>query len=392
MARKTIKQGSHTTLLAQREALRSLREILFANVVMAGEIPAPTGYERRITRFLSDRFTECGLDNISLDQAGNVAGVISGRTGRRNLLVAAHVDKIWAESEDHTVLVGVGEMGGRGLADNSLGVAALATLPLILDELGIALDANLILLGTTRSFGRGDLRGMRFFLENSAWEIDSALCLEGIELGRLSFSSLGMARGEIVVEVSRLHDEDALNEAASGVIATLSELIEAMLEINRRGGPDTRLLIGSIESGSGYSVPPRQGLVRFEIRSLDAGHVAEVEEELVQLVERFSGREGTSVGIEIIARRRPGNLGLEHPLVREAGEILAVLGVESRIEPSVSELAALLDRRIPSLTLGLTKGENRHSPEESILLDPIFDGLAQLVAMLQFMDGGDFTF
>jgi len=392
MARKTIKQGSHTTLLAQREALRSLREILFANVVMAGEIPAPTGYERRITRFLSDRFTECGLDNISLDQAGNVAGVISGRTGRRNLLVAAHVDKIWAESEDHTVSVGVGEMGGRGLADNSLGVAVLATLPLILDELGIALDANLILLGTTRSFGRGDLRGMRFFLENSAWEIDSALCLEGIELGRLSFSSLGMARGEIVVEVSRLHDEDALNEAASGVIATLSELIEAMLEINRRGGPDTRLLIGSIESGSGYSVPPRQGLVRFEIRSLDAGHVAEVEEELVQLVERFSGREGTSVGIEIIARRRPGNLGLEHPLVREAGEILAVLGVESRIEPSVSELAALLDRRIPSLTLGLTKGENRHSPEESILLDPIFDGLAQLVAMLQFMDGGDFTF
>ena len=103
MARKTVNRGVRESLLAYREALRHLREILFANVVMAGEIPAPTGYERRITRFLSDRFTECGLDNISLDQAGNVAGVISGKTGRRNLLVAAHVDKIWAESEDHTV-------------------------------------------------------------------------------------------------------------------------------------------------------------------------------------------------------------------------------------------------------------------------------------------------
>lgn len=392
MAKKTVNGESRESLLAHREALRHLREILFANVVMAGEIPAPTGYERRITRFLSDRFTECGLDNISLDQAGNVAGVISGRTGRRNLLVAAHVDKIWAETEDHTVSVGVGVMSGRGLADNSLGVAVLATLPLILDELGIALDANLILLGTTRSFGRGDLRGMRFFLQNSAWEIDSALCLEGIDLGRLSFSSLGMARGEIVVEVARPHDEETSNEAASGVIATLSKLVEAMLEINRRGCPDTRILIGSIESGSGYSVPPGRGLVRFEIRSLDADRVAAVEEELVELVGRFSDREGTAVGIEIIARRRPGNLGLEHPLVREAGGILKALGVESRIEPSVSELAALLDRRIPSLTLGLTKGENRHSPEESILLDPIFDGLAQLVSMLQFMDGGDFSF
>jgi acetylornithine deacetylase/succinyl-diaminopimelate desuccinylase-like protein len=392
MARKTVNRGVRESLLAHREALRHLREILFANVVMAGEIPAPTGYERRITRFLSDRFTECGLDNISLDQAGNVAGVISGKTGRRNLLVAAHVDKIWAESEDHTVSVGVGVMSGRGLADNSLGVAVLATLPLILHKLGIALDANLILLGTTRSFGRGDLRGMRFFLENSAWEIDSALCLEGIELGRLSFSSLGMARGEIVVEFACPHNEETSNEAASGVIATLSEIIGAMLEINRRDCPDTRILIGSIESGSGYSVPPGRGLVRFEIRSLEADRVAAVEEELVQLIGRFSGREGAKVGIEIIARRSPGNLGIDHPLVREAAGILKILGVESRIEPSVSELAALLDRRIPSLTLGLTKGENRHSPEESILLDPIFDGLAQLVSMLEFMDRGDFSY
>lgn len=392
MAKKPVILESRETLLAHRDALRHLREILFANVVMAGEIPAPTGYERRITRFLSDRFTECGLDNISLDQAGNVAGVISGKSGRRNLLVAAHVDKIWAESEDHTVSVGVGVMGGRGLADNSLGVAVLATLPLILDELGIELDANLVLLGTTRSFGRGDLRGMRFFLENSDWEIDSALCLEGIDLGRLSFSSLGMARGEIVVELARPHDEETSNEAASGVIATLSEIIGAMLEINRRDCPDTRILIGSVESGSGYSVPPGRGLVRFEIRSLEADRVAAVEEELVQLIGRFSGREGAKVGIEIIARRSPGNLGIDHPLVREAAGILKILGVESRIEPSVSELAALLDRRIPSLTLGLTKGENRHSPEESILLDPIFDGLAQLVSMLEFMDRGDFSF
>lgn len=392
MGKRTVKSKPHEAVLSHRETLRNLREILFANVVMAGEIPAPTGFEGRITRFLSDRFTECGLNNISLDQAGNVAGMLSGKTGKRTLLVAAHVDKIWAEMEDHTVSVGVGVMSGRGLADNSLGVAVLATLPLILEELGIALDANLILLGTTRSFGRGDLRGMRFFLENSEWEIDSALCLEGMALGRLSFSSLGMARGEIMVEWERAQDDDSRNEATSGVIASLSALVQSMLAIHQRESPETRILVGSIESGSGYSVPPRSGVVRFEIRSLDAERVARIEEEIIGLVESLSGRNGSTIGIEIIARRRPGNLGREHPLVRAAGEILLVLGVESRVEPSVSELAALLDRRIPSLTLGLTKGENRHSPEESILLDPIFDGLAQLVSMLQFMDAGEFSF
>lgn len=359
---------------------------------MAGEIPAPTGHERRITRFLSDRFTECGLDNISLDQAGNVAGVIPGKTGRRNLLVAAHVDKIWAETADHTVSVGVGRMSGRGLADNSLGAAVLATLPLILDELGIELDSNLILLGTTRSFGRGNLRGMRFFLENAEWEIHSALCLEGIDLGRLSFSSLGMARGEITVEQSSVLDEESDGGHPAEVVEVLSELVRAMLEINQREGQSTRVLIGSIEAGSGHSVPPRSGVIRFEIRSLNAGRVARVEKEIVALVESLSSRSGISAVIEMIAHRQPGDLGANHPLVKEARETLNVLGVESRVEPSVSELAPLLEKRIPSLTLGVTRGENRHSPQESILLDPIFDGLAQLVSVLQFMDAGDFSF
>lgn len=392
MGKRTITAKPREAVLAHRDKLRNLREILFANVVMAGEIPAPTGFERRITRFLSDRFTECGLDNISLDQAGNVAGVLSGKTGGRNLLVAAHVDKIWAETADHTVSVGVGRMSGRGLADNSLGAAVLATLPLILAELEIELDSNLILLGTTRSFGRGNLRGMRFFLENSESEIHSALCLEGIDLGRLSFSSLGMARGEITVEQSSPLDEGSEGGNPSGVVAVLSELVSAMLQINQRESPATRILIGSIEAGSGYSVPPRSGLVRFEIRSLDAGRVARIEREIVALVESFSGRTGISSRIEMIAHRQPGDLGSKHPLVREARETLEALGIESRVEPSVSELASLLEKRIPSLTLGVTRGENRHSPQESIYLDPIFDGLAQLVSVLQFMDTGDFSF
>ena len=62
------------------------------------------------------------------------------------------------------------------------------------------------------------------------------------------------------------------------------------------------------------------------------------------------------------------------------------LEVEPKTDPSISELAALIDRRIPALTLGITRGANRNSPRESIELAPIFDGLAQLIAMLHFMD------
>jgi acetylornithine deacetylase/succinyl-diaminopimelate desuccinylase-like protein len=388
MRKGSVKARPGEAARSHREKLRHLREILFANVVMAGEIPAPTGGERRITRFLSDRFTESGLANISLDQAGNVAGVLPGRTGTRHLLVAAPVDKIWADTDDHTVSVGVGRMSGRGIADNSLGVAVLATLPLILDELGIELDSNLILLGATRSFGRGDLGGMRFFLENAERPVDAALCLEGIELGRLSFSSLGMARGEIEVSVKGPATDERGEDSGVRVVAVLTGLVGRLLAIHEREHPRASVLVRSIESGSGDGVPPRGGRVCFEIRSPEPSRVARVEEEIAALVAGAERNEDLEVRGEMIARRSPGDLGTDHPLVAKAREILGLLGIGTHVAPSVSELALLLERGIPSLTLGITRGENRHSPAESIRLEPIFDGLAQIVALLQFMDRG----
>ena len=386
MPARSTNSGRNKAVLLHREKLRRLREILFANVVMAGEIPAPTGSEKLLARFLSDRFTECGLANISLDQSGNIAGELPGRTGQRNLLVAAHIDKIWAENNDHTVSVGVGTMSGRGLADNSLGVAVLATLPLILEELEIELASNLVLLGTTRSFGRGDLAGMRFFLENTARSPDAALCLEGIELGRLSYSSLGMARGEIVVSLPL--EVEGNESSGAGVAASLAGVITVLREIDAKEAPDARILVGSVEAGSGYSVPPREGLIRFEVRSHEASRVARISKKLESLVASIADREGTRVSLEMIAHRSPGDLGSAHPLVRRARETLEVLGIETHVAPSVSELALLLDRGIPSLTLGITNGENRHSPAETIALEPIFDGLAQIVSVIQHMDEG----
>jgi len=389
MAKETGHEATEA-ILDKRESLNKLREILFANIVMVGEIPSPTGSERELTRFLSDRFTECWLNDISRDQAGNVAAVMPGKNLDRNLLVAAHVDKIWPESDDHMVNVGVGNMSGRGIADNGLGVAVLATLPLVLDALEIELESNLILLGTTSSFGRGDLAGMRFFLENTDHKIDSALCLEGMKLGRLSYSNLGMARGVITVEWEG--EGGSPDERCSGAIACLNQVVEQMLKLNRDEFPETRVLIGSLEAGSGYNVPPGKAKVCFELRSGDAGLAKRVEEEVASLVHRADIAYAGKVSVEMIAHRQLGDLGGEHPLVKQARYALDRLGIRPRMEPSISELAALLDKRIPALTLGITKGENRHTPDEMIYLEPISDGLAQIVSVLQFMDSADFEF
>ena len=94
---------SELQLLPDR--LSRLRESLLANLVMIGEIPAPTGAEQERVRFILDRFVEAGLSEAANDDAGNAVGLLPGTKGERNIMLVAHLDTIVASSVDHTVEV-----------------------------------------------------------------------------------------------------------------------------------------------------------------------------------------------------------------------------------------------------------------------------------------------
>ena len=64
------------------------------------------------------------------------------------------------------------------------------------------------------------------------------------------------------------------------------------------------------------------------------------------------------------------------------------LEVKPIVAPSTGELAALIEQDIPGVTLGLTRGQNRHMFDEQVEIEPIFTGLAQLIAVLRALDGG----
>ena len=62
------------------------------------------------------------------------------------------------------------------------------------------------------------------------------------------------------------------------------------------------------------------------------------------------------------------------------------LNITPTFQPSVGDLAALIFKKIPSVTVGISRGLNIHEPTESVEIEPIFSGLAQLVGLLQFID------
>jgi acetylornithine deacetylase/succinyl-diaminopimelate desuccinylase-like protein len=275
---------------------------------------------------------------------------------------------------------------GPGIGDNSVGLAAVASLPIVLEKLGVELDDNLILLGSTRSLGHGDLGGLRFFLEHNNLPIRAAVVVEGVYLGRLSYASLGMLRGEITCRVPKGYDWTRFN--AAGAISALSRVINALQEIPMAKEPPADLILGSVGGGTAFNTIARKASLRFEVRAEVAGVITSVLEQIEEIVEEVAQRHAIDVNLQVVARRKSGGLAYRHPLVRAARRIMKTLEVEPRIAPSVGELAALINADIPSLTLGLTESENYHDYNEAIRIEPLYTGLTQLIGVLRAVDMG----
>jgi len=382
---KTLKQILEE-LPHYQEKLLDIREILLANAVMVGEIPAPTGGEEKRIQFLMDRLTEADCKTISRDEAGNGVGIHPGTEGEGNILVLAHADTPFAQSVDHAMAVKTDVIEGPGIGDNSLGLATIASLPTILEKLGIQLKNNLVLLGATKGLGHGNMEGLRFFLDHMKVPVDAGICVEGCYLGRLSYHSLGLFRGTIECKVPSAYDFSRVETV--GAIPLINRVISSLLAIPLPRQPRTNIILGSINGGTGYNQLVQKATLRFEIRSEEAGMVSKTLAQIEEIIEEINLGSSNEVTLTEVSRRAPGSIPYAHPLVKATRKVQDTLGIDARIAPSMGELTALLERKIPGITLGLTRGEHLNEFTEYVEIEPIFKGLAQLIGVILAIDEG----
>ncbi len=366
--------------------IRDMRDIILTNIVMIGEIPAPTYKEDNLRDFVLNRLNQDNLINCSTDESGNALGILPGKSGKKNILVVSHLDSVFEEEENNTLSIQPDYILGRGLSDNIVSLAAIISLPFILDQLKIQLKSNLVIMGTSRSLGPGDLEGIRFFLKNTKLNISNGISVEGVKLGDLSYSSIGMARCEINCWVPEEYDWTKFG--AVGSIVTMNELINRIQEIPIPNKPRTNIILSSISGGRGFSSIPLDATLRFEIRSESGEMVDNLQKQIMDIAQEVSSHSGSKVETKVMAKRKPGGISFSHPLASSAREIHKKLGIKSRITPNIAELSAFIDKNIPSVAIGITKTAKQSSSLEKVEIEPLYKGIAQLVGLIMAIDTG----
>ena len=249
-----------------REKLLPLRERLLANLIMISQIPAPTGEEQRRVEFVLDRFSEQRLGDAGPDEAGNAVGRLNGQEGERTILLVSHLDTFFASTDDHDVVVESDRIIGPGIEDNAVGAAIVSMIPTILEELGISLRSDLLLLGSIRSLGRGSHGGIRFFLDHPPSPLDFGICVEGIQLGRINYFSIGTARADITCNV-RPQLEPSRSYGSESALIVLNHIINRILAIEIPSRPFTDIKIGKMSAGVTYDIEPNHAELGLEIVS-----------------------------------------------------------------------------------------------------------------------------
>jgi len=386
----TVKEASLEKLLKripeQMERLKAVRETYLTDAVLLGEIPSPTFGEEDRIRLALDRFRENGLDDPEIDEFGNASGILPGTEGGSSILVSAHADSVFSAETRHVLNVGSDSITGPGIADNAIGLAAVVGLPKLLDHLGVRLKDDLLLLANVQSLGRGNLAGTRSFLETKQRPIRAGVCVEGATQGRLSYSGLGTLRGEITLRIPSNYDWDGFG--ASGAISHLTRFVNQLMEIPIPKEPKTKMVFGGLRCGSTFNTSPRRGSLRFEITSEDDDVLNDMDKQVNELCEQFSLETGTSVELEVVTKRENCGIPFTHPLVKTTRAIMHEAGITPNVDPSTGDLNTLIRAGHPGVTVGLTTAENLREENETVQLDPLYAGLAQLITLLQAIDLG----
>lgn len=356
-----------------------LQELILTNLVMINEQAAPTFEEGRRSKIFCERanaannLVQCGIDEMN-----NGVGILRGQKADKNILVVSHLDTHFSNTYDHRVQIQPGLVGGIGVADNGLGCAVNAALPLFFERLGYEPNANMIFMGSSRSLGSGDLAGLQFFLDRGRRKIDYGICIEGLELGRISHASHGVLRGSITYK----NRSERYNHEEAGALYYLSEIINDLLAYPLPSRPKTVVSLTSIRAGHAFNRTATEGTLNIEIRGEASDIIQDLSSFIGDLADEYSSRTEAEITFRRLSLRLPGGIPYRSELVRSTRTILEWLDISPQIYPSRSELAALIARGIPSVTIGLTRGDHTDSTDESVHLTPLKKGICQLLLLL----------
>jgi len=322
-------------------------------------IAAPPFGEAARSAWLAERFREVGLDEVRIDDVGNVFGTHPG-AGTRYVALSAHIDTVFPANTPLNIRQQGSRIYGPGVSDNGAGVTALLAIAALLRAVRMRHSLPFAFIGNVGEEGEGDLRGMRHIFSTPRWKnaIAYSLILDGAGADTIVAEALGSRRFEVIVRGPGGHSWSDFG--APNPIVILARAIETFAATVVPATPKTTFNIGVIRGGTSVNSIPESASMKVDIRSTSMAEMERLEQSMRLALTRAVEDETMTAEMRSPAQRRPPGVSCEVVEIgnRPAGELppgARILQVVRAVDAHLGNVAqvqrASTDANVP-LSLG----------------------------------------
>lgn len=368
------------------ELPEAIPQLVLERACKLQQVPSPTFHEELKAGQVFQHFKALGLEDLLIDEAGNVLARIPGPDHDHPLVFSAHLDTVFPEDFALTLTRSPEQAVGPSIGDNSLGLAGLISIPEMLLGAGLNPRHDIWLAATTCEEGLGDLKGIRAIAERFGPGPTAYISIEGMGLGNILHRGLGVERYRIRASTPGGHSW--VDYGAPSAIHVLAGLAARLADLRLPKKPRTTFNIGTIQGGTSINTIASQAAMEVDLRSENPRNLGELSRQVHQAVEATQAKD-VRVELEPIGYRPPGGLPTTHPLVQTAERVLRDLGVQTQLDIASTEANLPLSLGYPAITIGLTSGDHAHSTSEYIHIPPITQGLKQILGIIEAIWEGE---
>ncbi|MFA9560318.1 M20/M25/M40 family metallo-hydrolase [Evansella sp. AB-rgal1] len=321
------------------------------------EIPAPTYLEKERGEYYKERLISLGLEDVTVDEVGNVFGKRPGKGDGPTLVVCSHLDTVFPEHTDTKVVYKDGKIYAPGISDNGRGLAVVLTLIKTLNHIGLETEGDIVFGATVGEEGLGDLCGVKALFKERE-DLDGFISVEPGDPSSTIFLGTGSHRYHVTYKGPGGHSFMAFGLPSA--IHAMGRAIAFISDIQTPSDPKTTFTIGMVDGGTSVNTIAQEASMLVDIRSTSKEELLSLEEKIVafihQAVKDENDRWNTdsiSVDLKLVGDRPAGVQSPDTAIVQSSLAASKVLGSTPTLAPSSSTDSNVpISLGIPAVTLG----------------------------------------
>ncbi len=359
------------------EAHRLMRELC--------AIPAPSHHEDERAAYCCRYLKAIGYERVYTDEAKNVVCEAFGNDLTDITVFAAHTDTVFPDREPMPYYEKDGIAYCPGVGDDTASLAVLLSAAKYCKDQNISSKRSVLFVCNSCEEGLGNLKGVRALCEKYGAKMGRFITFDS-QTSLMVTRCVGSHRYLVRAKTEGGHSFNYFgNKNAIAALAGVIGRIYA-IEVPKKEGTKTTYNVGTVKGGTSVNTIAEDAEMLCEYRSDDVSCLNDMQAKFEEIF-RDADRDGVTITVEKVGDR-PCSRGVDEEKLRALigacrSIIEGITGETIQFESGSTDCNIPMSLGIPSVAVGVYRGERWHTRDEWMQIESLTDGVQIAVSLIQ---------